>query len=127
MELEQVRERLRAQVKARAGVGVKLRFDEVFRTEAVAYVRARQAQGATQEMAAKELGMSSWTLSRWHQQRPVALASAGSGGEQGLAFRPVALKRETAAGGLVVHGPGGVRVEGVTLQQVAALLKELSA
>ncbi|WP_426748948.1 transposase [Myxococcus faecalis] len=88
-----MRETLRAQAKARAGVGVKLRFDEAFRAQAVEYVRGRQAQGVTQEAAAKELGMSSWTLSRWHQQMRRGGVSAKGGKETSRAFRPVAVKR----------------------------------
>lgn len=127
MELEQLRETLRAQAKARAGVGVKLRFDEAFRAQAVEYVRGRQAQGVTQEAAAKELGISAWTLSRWHQQRRRGGASPPGGARPSGVFRPVAMKREAAAQSLVVHAPGGVRVEGLTLRQVAQLLRELGA
>ncbi|MCP3170257.1 transposase [Myxococcus qinghaiensis] len=125
MDLEQMRETLRAQAKARAGVGVKLRFDEAFRAQAVEYVRSRQAQGVTQEAAAKELGMSSWTLSRWHQQVRRGAVRPPGGKEVSRVFRPVALKRESEAERLVVHAAGGVRVEGLTLRQVAELLREL--
>ncbi|WP_426745048.1 helix-turn-helix transcriptional regulator [Myxococcus faecalis] len=123
--MEQMRETLRAQAKARAGVGVKLRFDEAFRAQAVEYVRGRQAQGVTQEAAAKELGMSSWTLSRWHQQVRRGGVSPEGGKETSRVFRPVAVKREAEQERPVVHAAGGVRVEGLTLKQVARLLREL--
>ncbi|MFB1483235.1 transposase [Corallococcus sp. RDP092CA] len=125
MDLEQMRETLRAQAKARAGVGVKLRFDEAFRAQAVEYVRGRQAQGVTQEAAAKELGMSSWTLSRWHQQVRRGAGGPEGGKEMSRVFRPVAVKHEAEVERLVVHAAGGVRVEGLTLRQVARLLREL--
>ncbi|QAT83421.1 hypothetical protein EJ065_1823 [Corallococcus coralloides] len=42
------------------------------------------------------------------------------------AFHPVAVKREVEAEGvLVVHGPGGVRVEGLSVAQVVQVLKGL--
>lgn len=44
------------------------------RAAAVAYYRARAKQGATQEMAANELGLTRWSLSKWHQ-----LQDAGEG------------------------------------------------
>ncbi|WP_141332973.1 transposase [Myxococcus sp. AB025B] len=106
---------------------MKLRFDESFRAQAVEYVRGRQAQGVTQEAAAKELGMSSWTLSRWHQQVRRGADSPAGGKQTSRVFRPVAVKREaeTETERLVVHAAGGVRVEGLTLKQVARLLREL--
>jgi hypothetical protein len=43
------------------------------------------------------------------------------------AFHPVEVKSEARSpAGLVVHGPGGVRVEGLSVQQVAQLLKVLA-
>jgi hypothetical protein len=38
----------------------------------------------------------------------------------------VEVKQEAAVAGLTLVGPGGVRVEGLSLQQVAALLKGLA-
>jgi hypothetical protein len=44
----------------------------------------------------------------------------------GAAFHPVEVKREEAARSvLVVHGPGGVRVEGLSVAQVVQVLKGL--
>lgn len=45
-----------------AGVSVELR------SAAVAYYRLRAEQGATQGVAAGELGMNRWTLAKWFQQ-----------------------------------------------------------
>ena len=46
-----------------AGISVELR------SAAVAYYRLRAEQGATQGVAAGELGMNRWTLAKWFQQR----------------------------------------------------------
>ena len=127
MDVKETAARLRAQVQAQSGRGARWRFDSGFRAEVVAYMRARQAEGGTQEEAARELGLSSWTLSRWgRQHRPGKQSVEAAAGSK--AFHPIAVKREEAesVGALTVHGPGGVRVEGLTLRQVAALLKELA-
>jgi transposase len=58
-------EKFRRQVLERGGVGPRARYTQERRQEAVDDVRARQQQGASIEEAAKELGMSNWTLSRW--------------------------------------------------------------
>jgi transposase-like protein len=49
------------------------------RAAAVAYYRARAAQGATQPEVAAELGLTPRTLARWHQKHD---ADGGRGGER---------------------------------------------
>ena len=49
------------------------------RAAAVAYYRARAAQGATQPEVARELRLTQWTLGRWHQRHD---ADDGQGGER---------------------------------------------
>ncbi len=124
MDLKERAEKLRAQAEAQSGRGVRWRFDDAYRAEVVAYMRARQEEGGTQEEAAKELGLSPWTLSRWSRQRKPAQQE----GRSSVPFHSVTVKREDAsASALVVHGPGGVRVEGLKLEQVAELLRGLGA
>lgn len=131
MELKGQAEKLKKQVEERREKGTRRQFDESFRAEVVGYVRARQAEGGTQEEAAREVGLSAWTLSRWgrgSQSGPVRRGrpprqrlEGGSGG-----FHPVEVKSEARSqGALVMYGPGGVRVEGLSVQQVAQVLKEL--
>jgi transposase len=124
MDMREQAEKFRRQVLERGGVGPRTRYTAEQRQEAVAYVRARQQQGASIEEAARELGMSSWTLSRWGsaarraQQEPARAALV-----------PVEVKpaRSAARGGaLVVHGPGGVRVEGLSVEDAVALLRGLT-
>jgi transposase len=116
-------EEFRQQVRARGGVGPRTRYTPEQRQQAVEYVRERKQQGVSVEEVARQLGMSSWTLSRW--------SSATRRGEQEparAALVPVEVKTargETRAGGLVVHGPGGVRVEGVSVEDAVRLLRGL--
>lgn len=132
MELKGQAEKLKAQVEARRARGTRKQFDEGFRAEVVAYVRARQAEGGTQEEAAKEVGLSAWTLSRWGRGGQNGPVRRGRPPRQrlegrGVGFHPVEVKSEASSqAGLVVHGPGGVRVEGLSVQQVAQLLKGLA-
>ncbi|MFL5358822.1 transposase [Archangium sp.] len=65
MDMKEQAEKFRKAVLERGVVGPRTRYTAEQRQEAVEYVRARQQQGAIVEEAAKELGMSSWTLSRW--------------------------------------------------------------
>lgn len=51
------------------------------RAAALAYYRARAAEGATQAEVAGELGLTRWTLSKWHQRREVD-DGRGAEGEQ---------------------------------------------
>ena len=68
--------------------------------------------------------MSSWTLSRWG-------SAARRATQEGLAravLVPVevkAMRTEARRGGLVVHGPGGIRLEGLSLEDAVQLLRGL--
>jgi len=132
MELKAQAENLKKQVEERREQGTRRQFDESFRAEVVGYVRARQAEGGTQEEAAREVGLSAWTLSRWGRREQSGPVRRGRPPRQRLegrsgGFHAVEVKsEERSPGALVLHGPGGVRVEGLRVQQVAQLLKELS-
>ncbi len=124
MDMKEQAEKFRKAVLERGGVGPRARYTAEQRQEAVEYVRARQQQGASVEEAAKELGMSSWTLSRWGSA--ARRATQQQPGRQVLV--PVEVKAERAqarGGGLVVHGPGGVRVEGLCVEDAVRLLRGL--
>jgi transposase len=123
MDMKERAEKFRQKVHERGGVGPRARYTQEQRQEAVAYVRERQQQGAGIEESAKELGMSSWTLSRWG-----SAARRAQQEPERAALVPVEVKpaRGVArAGGLVVHGPGGVRVEGLSVEDAVALLRGL--
>ncbi len=124
MDMKEQAEKFRRQVLERGEVGPRTRYTREQRQEAVAYMRARQQQGASVEEAAKELGMSGWTLSRWGS----AARRAGQQQPENAALVPVEVKAERApgrGGGLVVHGPLGVRVEGLSLEDAVRLLRGL--
>jgi transposase len=79
------------------------------------YVRARRASGVPLKAISAELGVSWRMLSRWT-----------SGGGPDRRFRRVELRAVAAAPKVVVHGPRGVHIEGLDLEQVAELLRKLA-
>lgn len=121
MELQARVAKLKAELARRAGAGTRGRFTDALRAETLAVLAARKAEGASQDTVAEELGISGWTLSRWKQQ------AARSGVV--ATFRPVRVVREVrpvaSPGALTVHGPAGLRVEGLTVEWVAALVRAL--
>lgn len=93
------------------------------REEAVGYAQERRAQGATWRSIAQELGLGVDSLTHW--------ARGSRGSKKEAAFRQVKLKpsegpAKTGGTVLVVHGPGGVRVEGLDVPGLAELLRRLS-
>jgi hypothetical protein len=86
--------------------------------EALEYVAARREQGATEETAAAEINLSALTISRWRRER----ASSSP------RFLPVVIEQPSAEAvrQLVVHGPCGLRVEGLDIDGLAALVRRLS-
>jgi hypothetical protein len=102
------------------------RFTVEARRMATDYARERKASGAKIATVAAELKLNKWTLQRWLQRqgrgefdkRPVTL--------KGFARVKVAPRApaETVTR-VLVHGAHGVRVEGLTLENIAMLLERL--
>jgi hypothetical protein len=92
---------------------------------AMRYASMRGAEGARRGQVVRELGVSAVTLRSWQRQE--------HGSEAGL-LRPVVLRRAAASHtgavpaccALVVHGPCGLRIEGLGVVQLAALCRELT-
>lgn len=85
-------------------------YREADRARALEYARGRQREGATVNRVAGELGISHETLKSWMA---------------GGAFERVEIVTE-AMRGHTLCGPRGVRVEGLTLDEIAELLRRLS-
>ena len=92
-----------------------IRFPDIVRRDALAYARQHRAAGATLHRIASDLGVATNTLDRWLKIDPEKK------------FRPVSVRATRPADGskaaLVLHGPGGVRVEGLDPEGVAAILR----
>ncbi len=104
--------RLRAKIEAqRSAAG---RVPAGVRTEVAAAVRRAHETGASYSAIASALGLKLPTLLRWRDAH---------GASKLVAVRvPVS----ASASAFAVHGPRGVRIEGLSLDDVAALLSRLS-
>lgn len=119
MDLETTAAELRAEAKQTEGRGPRARFSGAFKARVVEYFRERAGQGASQAAVAAELGLSDRTMGRWCRKAGRTAKTS--------AFRAVTLEAQPArAGGLLVHGPGGLRVEGLDVAGLAELLRALS-
>jgi transposase len=94
------------------------RYPAELRRRGAEYLRARQTAGAPLSAILRELGVRRETLANW-------AAPAKAEAEKRPLFVPVSVV-ETPAGRIVVHGPGGVRVEGLDVAGVADLLRRLA-
>jgi transposase len=142
MDLSKRAERFREAVKELGPRGRTTAYPLALREEAVRYAEARLKEGGRVGDAAEELQVGQDSLRRWglvlpgeaSAFRPVRVVRAATeqSPAQGAppASRPEAKSavRSTSGGkgGLVVHGPGGVRVEGLDVASVAELLRRLS-
>lgn len=86
---------------------------------ATEYLRERREAGTPLSAAARELGVKRHTLLAWAAEAERAAPAPG--------FVPVRVIAETAApSAIVVHGPGGLRIEGLRFADVVALLRALA-
>ena len=87
-------------------------FWGTLRDDVLAYVRGRMAEGARQVTIAKELGVTQTSVSRWSREM------------RGGAMVPVQIveARTPMGAGISVVSPRGLRVEGLDLDAVCALL-----
>ncbi len=84
------------------------------RAEVLAAVARARDAGMTDAVIAEALGVRVAALSRWRWR------------EHSGAGKLVAVRVPLRASGLVVHAPHGVRVDGLSLDDVAELLKRLA-
>ena len=96
-------------------------YPVALRRFAVKHARERVAAGCSVTGAAKELGVADATLTNW-LKKDVYREAAGGGCE----FREVVVEPTPAASaGLVLVTPSGLRVEGLDMAGVVALVREL--
>jgi transposase len=114
-EASQLRHALRTADRSGVGRG----YPKPLRERVVVYAQRAVAAGRPRADVAEALGLAPVTLARWG--RPRRAAAPG--------FRPVVVAAEPAraapAGGVAVVLPGGVRVEGLSVEQAAELCRRL--
>lgn len=95
------------------------RYDPALRARVAAFAEKRRAEGATWKAIAAELGATFETVRRWCRRRVASTRTAA------LALRPVEVVAQPVASSLAVVARSGVRVEGVTLDDVIVLVRAL--
>jgi hypothetical protein len=88
------------------------------RAAALEYRREREGEGASLVEVAAELGMNIATLVRWSRREP----------RSDTRFRAIEIVGEPVRRTVeaVVHGPRGLRIEGLTVREIAELIERLS-
>ncbi len=119
MDMEKMAEEFRAAVRKQAGGGPRNRYTATLRAQAARYGEARQKQGKSLKQAAQELGIAGKSLRHWSTST-----------SEVPEFHPVEVVQDEAARGrattaLVVHGPGGLRIEGMDVESLALLMRRL--
>lgn len=101
----------------RGGTGRGHRYPAALRTTIVAHVRPRRARGEPLAAIGRDLGLNPFTLQRW----------LDAGGPSG--FRTVeveSMDSPLAGSGPVVTLPNGVRIDGLDLPGLLALVRALA-
>ena len=116
---------LRAQLATADRSGAGKPFPERLRRQVVEYARAAISQGGSFEGVARDLGISAMSIKRWLQR-------SGGRDDDAAELRRVEIVPDRCAIGMVVassqmvvHGPGGLRIEGLTLPGLVQLLRAL--
>jgi hypothetical protein len=95
---------------------------------ALRYAAARQQEGARVEAAARELGVSGLTLQSWRRRSKGTMLQrvqivSGSGNVRSSQPR---LPGPSDGSDWTVHGPAGLRVEGLSMPALVELCRELT-
>lgn len=114
--MEDTREELRSAISKLGEMGRGTRYPRALLEKILSYTVARRRQGATLLAVGGELGMNWKTLARWVGERKTA-----SRFERVQVAVPAAVAPST----LVVHGPRGLRIEGLDVGGVVELVRRL--
>jgi transposase len=118
MKSEQQVRQLREALERAERSGAGRPYPEPLRRAANDYRREREREGASLRQVAAELGVSEASLARWARGREEPVGQ----------FRAIEVVAEPVrpVSAVVVHGPRGLRIEGLSLQELAALIERLS-
>jgi hypothetical protein len=114
--MEDTREELKIAISKLGEMGRGKRYPRPLLEKMLSYTVARRRQGATLLAVGGEIGMNWKTLARWVGERKTASR-----------FERVQVAAPTAvtSAALVVHGPRGLRIEGLDVSGVAELVRRL--
>lgn len=115
MDHEKQSAEFRKMVATRAGLAPRLRYTPQMRAQAVSYAQRRLAAGVGLALIARELGVGAPTLKTWLGAEEVPATFRTVQVENAPLTRPA----------LVLHGPAGLRIEGLDIAALAELLRRL--
>jgi transposase-like protein len=95
-------------------------FTKAAHATVVKFALNRIEAGSSAGEVADELGLKGWTLQRWLQNH------RRDGGPGVAGFQQLKVKDAPTKRALVVRGACGVTIDGLTVDEVARLLRELS-
>lgn len=116
MDIEREAAAFREAVKRAGRCGPGRRYPEELRRRGAAYLRARQAAGAPLCAVLRKLRV---------RREKLAGSATPPDAEASARFVPVTVV-DAPARRIVVHGPGGVRIEGLDVAALADLLRRLA-
>jgi transposase len=119
-ELESLRRQLS---EIRGSKTPSRRYPKELREAVRTYLRGRQSQGVRLGDLCRELELPLATASRWLRGRAEEAPEAGM--FRAVVLAPVRSRRVTASGALSLSSPRGYRAEGLGLEQLLSLLREL--
>jgi hypothetical protein len=113
--MEKMREELKSELSVLGPRGRGRPYPKGLLEKLLSYTVARRRQGAKLVEVATELGMQNQTLSRWLGEKRAAKRF------DRVEVVPVA----PTASAILVHGPRGLRIEGLDLAAVAELVRRV--
>ena len=114
--MDNMREELRVELSTLGPRGRGRAYPKGLLEKLLSYTVARRRQGASIIEVASEVGMNFRTLARWLGARKSARFGR---------VKVVAAPAASAASLIVVHGPRGLRIEGLDLVAVAELVRRV--
>ena len=91
----------------------------------LAWVERATTSGMTEAECGHALGVRTWRFRQWRDQQ-TQMAPTPVGEPTSLALVPIDVEPSAPLGIRVVIAPSGYRVEGLTLAEVASLLREVA-
>lgn len=117
-ELKARGEQLRRAVRRLGERGPGRRYPTELRNALVRYAMDWRAIGGSLREVSEDVDVATLTLSRWLNEKQ-------HDGAAGFVPIEVVTQAEAGAGAFIVHGPAGIRIEGLGIAELAELLRRL--
>ena len=115
---------LRAEV-AKLRPDKRRRYGDPLIQRLLAWVEQAATEGMTEAECGHTLGVKTWRFHQW-RERQTQIPPTPAGTPTTLALVPIAVEPAVPLGIRAIVTPSGYRVEGLTLSEVASLLRELA-